>query len=364
MDLKNTVLYGEHTRLNALMAPFAGWNMPIHYGSIIEEAKFTRVSAAAFDISHMGEFFVTEDPSRSTLDEAITNPVVKMREKTCRYGFLLNANGTVMDDLIVYRLGYDKWMIVVNASNIERDAKAISSVLSKDTFFMDASDATVKIDLQGPKSMEVMKKIAGDGIKKLKYFTFDIFNVLGQDSVVSRTGYTGELGYEIYVSRETGLELWKKLLEDPLVKPAGLGARDILRLEAGLPLYGDELTDSVTPLDAGMEKYIDFGKEFTGMEALLKHKNNIRRMLTGVQIDGRRTPRHTNKVIAGGKEAGFVTSGVFSPHLNRGIGFMYLDRELITEGTQVTIALDRGEAKGSVTTPPFIKNTSIRYQEA
>jgi len=307
---------------------------------------------------------VDQGPAEITLDEAITNPVIKMKEKTCRYGFLLNANGTVMDDLIVYRLALDKWMIVVNASNIDRDAMAISSVLSKDTFFMDASDATVKIDLQGPKAMEVMKKVAGDSIKKLKYFTFDIFNILGQDSVISRTGYTGELGYEIYVSRETGLELWKKFLDDPMVKPAGLGARDILRLEAGLPLYGDELTDSVTPLDAGMEKYIDFEKEFTGREALLKHKNNIKRMLTGVVMEGRRTPRHTNKVVIGGKEAGFVTSGVFSPHLNCGIGFMYIDKELITEGREVTILLDKGEAKGRVAAPPFIKNTSIRYQEA
>lgn len=157
--------------------------------------------------------------------------------------------------------------------------------------------------------------------------------------------------------------MWKKLLSDPLVKPAGLGARNILRLEAGLPLYGDELTDSVTPLDAGMEKYIDFEKVFTGKEALLKHRGNIKRILTGVSVEGRRTPRHTNKVFAGGAEAGVITSGVFSPHLNRGIGFMYIDKEHATEGREVTIALDRGEAKGVVTAPPFIKNTSIRYQE-
>jgi aminomethyltransferase len=345
------------------MAPFAGWNMPIHYGSIIEEAKYTRSAVSAFDISHMGEFFVTEDPSRSTLDEAITNPVVKMKEHSCRYGFLLNANGTVMDDLIVYRLASDKWMIVVNASNIEADAKAISSGLSKDAVFTDASDATVKIDLQGPRAMEVMKKIAGDGIKKLKYFTFDTFSLLGENAIISRTGYTGELGYEIYISSDKGAELWKKLLLDPLVKPAGLGARDILRLEAGLPLYGDELTDSVTPLDAGMEKYIDFEKVFTGKEAMLKHKGNIKRILTGVSVEGRRTPRHTNKVFVDGAEAGVITSGVFSPHLNRGIGFMYLDKDFATEGREVAIALDRGETKGLVTAPPFIKNTSIRYRE-
>jgi aminomethyltransferase len=365
MDFKNTVLFNEHVKLNALMAPFAGWNMPIHYGSIIEETKFTRVSASAFDICHMGEFLITEDPSKSTLDETITNPVIKMKPLTCRYGFLLNDNGTVVDDLIVYRLKDDKWMVVVNASNIEIDAKKISSNLSKEAGFEDISGNTVKIDLQGPKSMEVMKKLAGDSIKKLKYFQFDIFDLLGGRHIISRTGYTGELGYEIYISADKGVELWKKLLSDPLVRPAGLGARDILRLEAGLPLYGDELTENVTPLDAAMEKFLDFNKDFTGRDALTKKmKNGIEMKLTGVLIEGRRTPRHTNRVFIDGTDAGFVTSGVFSPHINNGIGFMYVSAEKAQEGREVIIKLDRGEVKGIITTPPFIKNTSIKYQEA
>jgi len=365
MDHKNTVLYDEHIKLKALMAPFAGWNMPIHYGSIIEETKYTRIAAAAFDICHMGEFIVTEDPAKSTLDETITNPVVKMKPLTCRYGFLLNDNGTPVDDLIVYRMKEDKWMIVVNASNIEHDAKKIKANLSKEAGFEDISGVTVKIDLQGPKSMEVMKKLVGDSIKKLKYFQFDTFDLLGGRHIISRTGYTGELGYELYISADKGVELWKKLLADPLVKPAGLGARDILRLEAGLPLYGDELTESVTPLEAGMEKFLDFEKAFIGREALLKQKRTgITKKLTGVAIEGRRTPRHTNRVHINNSDCGFVTSGVFSPHLNKGIGFMYLDADKVIEGNEVLIKLDKGEVSGKITTPPFIKNTSIKYQEA
>lgn len=365
MNIKNTILYDEHLRLKALMAPFAGWNMPIQYGSIIEETKYTRTAAAAFDICHMGEFIVTEDPSKSTLDEIITNPVVKMKSLNCRYGFLLNDNGTPIDDLIVYRLKADQWMIVVNASNIEADAGKIKANLSKEAGFEDISGVTAKIDLQGPKSMEVMKKLVGDSIKKLKYFQFDTFDLLGGRYIISRTGYTGELGYEIYINADKGVELWNKLLADPLVKPAGLGARDILRLEAGLPLYGDELTEDVTPLEAGMEKFLDFEKEFIGREALLKQKKNgITKKLTGVVIEGRRTPRHTNRVHINNTDCGFITSGVFSPHINKGIGFMYLDADKVIEGNEVLIKLDKGEVKGIITTPPFIKNTSIKYQEA
>ncbi|MEI7542575.1 MAG: glycine cleavage system aminomethyltransferase GcvT [bacterium] len=365
MDFKNTVLYDEHIKLKALMAPFAGWNMPIHYGSIIEETKHTRISVSAFDICHMGEFIVTEDPSKSSLDKIITNPVVKMKALTCRYGFLLNANGTPVDDLIVYRLQTDKWMIVVNASNIENDAQKIKENLSKEAKFEDISQATVKIDLQGPKAMEVMKKLVGDSIKKLKYFQFDTFDLLGGKYLISRTGYTGELGYELYISADKGVELWNKLLADPLVKPAGLGARDILRLEAGLPLYGDELTEDVTPLEAGMEKFLDFEKDFIGKDALLKQKNTgVEKKLTGVIIEGRRTPRHTNRVHIDNTDCGFVTSGVFSPYVNKGIGFMYINADKVVEGNEVLIKLDKGEVKGIITTPPFIKNTSIKYQEA
>ncbi len=364
MDYKNTILYEEHLKLNALMAPFADWNMPIHYGSIIEESKHTRTKASVFDICHMGEFLIKEDPTKSSLDKIITNPLVKMKNNICRYGFLLNPNGTIIDDLIIYRKKDDEWMIVVNASNEQRDAEIISKGLSKNASFENISARTVKLDLQGPLAMSAMKKIAGDNIKKLKYYAFDLFDMLGGKYIISRTGYTGELGFEVYVDISKGIDLWRLMLKDPDVKPAGLGARDILRLEAGYPLYGDELTEETTPLDAGMERFLDFEKEFTGRQALLAQKSaGIKRKLVGLAVDGRRTPRHLNKIMVDGREKGFVTSGVFSPHLNKGIAFAYVDREYSQEAGKLTIELERGAAEAIVTAPPFIKNTSIKNNE-
>jgi len=364
MEPKNTILYEEHLKLTALMAPFAGWNMPIHYGSIIDEAKHTRTKTSVFDICHMGEFLVKENPEKSSLNTIITNPVVKMKIGACRYGFLLNQNGTIIDDLIIYRKKDDEWMIVVNASNEQRDADIISKGLSKNASFENISSGTVKLDVQGPTSMAVMKKIAGDGIKNLKYYTFSHFDFFGGKHIISRTGYTGELGFEVYIGTDKGVELWKKLLNEDGVKPAGLGARDILRLEAGLPLYGDELTEETTPLDAGMEKFLDFEKDFIGKEALLKQKaSGTKRKLIGLSVEGRRTPRHLNKINVGGREKGFITSGVFSPHINKGIAFAYVDKENANEGCKLTIQLERGEVEAAVTALPFIKNTSIKYTE-
>jgi aminomethyltransferase len=360
MDAKNTPLYNEHVKLGALMAPFAGWNMPIHYGSIIDETKFTRTNTSVFDICHMGEFFVKEDPKKSSLDNIITVPVVKMAVGKCRYGFLLNDNGTVIDDLIVYRIGDDEWMIVVNASNEERDAKIISSKLSKAAKFENRSALTAKLDVQGPGSRDIMVKRAGPKIKDLKYYTFSHFDIYGGKYIISRTGYTGELGYEIYIDWGKAVNVWNDLLKLG-AKPAGLGSRDILRLEAGLPLYGDEMTEETTPIEAGFLRMIDFEKEFTGKSALLEQKNKgTKNALIGFVVDGRRTPRHTNKILVSGKEAGFVTSGVFSPHLNKGIGMGYINPGLEKAGTEIEIALDKGAVKARIEALPFIKQTSIK----
>lgn len=362
MDDKKTPLFAEHIKLNALMAPFGGWNMPIHYGSIIEETKHTRAKCSVFDICHMGEFIVKEDPSKSTLDKIITVPVAKMAVNSCRYGFLLNERGGVKDDLIVYRKKEDEWMVVVNASTEENDALEISLNLSPAASFDNISEKTLKLDIQGPLSGEVMKKLAGEKIDSLKYFRFESFKVLGRDCLISRTGYTGELGYEIYMDAEAAPELWNELLKNPDVKPAGLGSRDILRLEMGYPLYGDELSEEISPLEAGFERVIPFDKEFKGREALLKQKQDgIKRILTGFTVEGRRTPRHTNRVASReGADIGFVTSGVFSPHLNKGICMAYINKEHHSEDMKVKIVSERGSFDAVSEAMPFIKKTSIK----
>jgi aminomethyltransferase len=338
--------------------------MPIHYGSILEETTHTRRSVSIFDISHMGEFIVTETPASASLDRSVTIPVLKMKNLRCRYGFLLDEGGKILDDLIAYRISDDEWMLVVNAAGEERDFNVISRRLSPGASMENISAKIVKIDVQGPKSLEVMKTIAGDSVKKLAYYGFDHFNFLGGTYVISRTGYTGELGFEVYIDADRGAELWALLLKHPAVKPAGLGARDILRLEMGLPLYGSELSEKTTPLDAGMERFLDMDKDFAGKEALQKQrKEGVRRSLAGFIVDGRRTPRHENRILAGSADTGFVTSGVFSPHLNRGIGMGYVEAQRNVPGGEIDIDTGKGIIKAKIEPVPFIRQTSIKYSE-
>jgi aminomethyltransferase len=362
--MKNTPLYQEHIILRANMALFADWNMPIHYGSILDEARHTRSAVSIFDVSHMGEFIIREDPGSSSLDRAITIPVVAMKNKHCKYGFLLDRNGMILDDLIAYRMAENEWMLVVNAATQDRDLSVIQERLSNAASLENISSRTVKIDVQGPGSRDVMKRIFGDGVEKLDYYGFDFFDVSVGKCVVSRTGYTGELGFEIYAESIRGVELWRELLKDASVKPAGLGARDILRLEMGYPLYGSEITEKTTPVDGGMERFLDMKKEFTGREPLIAQmKNGVHNRLTGFIAKCRRTPRHGSKILADKKEAGYVTSGVFSPHLNKGIGMGYIDAEACQEGREVTIAAGREEITVVIESVPFLKNTSIRKRE-
>ncbi|HDQ25342.1 MAG TPA: glycine cleavage system aminomethyltransferase GcvT [bacterium] len=357
MEPKKTPLFESHTRLNALMAGFAGWDMPIHYGSIISEALHTRKNCSAFDISHMGEFFIKEDPSKSTLDKIITVPVVKMGEGKCRYGFLLNENGGIIDDLIVYRIKEDEWMVVVNASNEERDALHFSAALSASASFDNRSGAMAKLDIQGPSSPAVMEELAGGGIGALKYFSFGEFDIFGESCIISRTGYTGEAGFEVYAGASKSVEIWDALLAKEGVKPAGLGARDILRLEAGLPLHGSEMDENITPLEAGFGRVIDFEKEFTGRDALLKQREvGVKKNLRGFLAAGRRQPRHGSTITVNGKEAGVVTSGCFSPHLNRGIGAGYIDTSAgAEEGAKIEIGAGKPLIDAEITAMPFIK---------
>lgn len=360
MELKNTPLKEEHIKLNALLSEFAGWLLPIHYGSIINEAKYTRTKAGVFDIFHMGEFIVKESPEKSSLDNIITISVTKMKVGKCRYGFLLNEEGNIIDDLIVFRIKDDEWMIVVNASNEKRDAQIITSKLSKSAFFENITTKIAKIDVQGPLSAEIVSKIAGSKIKELKYFSNGIYSFLGGDYIISRTGYTGELGYEIYINVDKVIDLWEEILKHNNCKPAGLGARDILRLEMGYPLYGHELTEDVNPLEAGFERVIDFEKDFTGKKNLLEQKKNgIKKILVGIECNDRRQPRHLNKIIKDEKEIGFVTSGVFSPHINKGIGMGYINIGSAVAGDEIKILSEKTQMSAKIVKLPFLKKTSL-----
>ena len=254
------------------MVPFGGWDMPVQYKEgILAEYEQTRKGAAVFDICHMGEFIIEGDAQASGLDRLVMQRLSDIPIKTSRYGAMLNEEGGVLDDLIVFRLEEKKWFMLVNASTADDDAAHFRRELSSTAVFHDISAQTGKIDIQGPLSREVMKQFVPD-IEKLNYFHFDFFNLLGHNVLISRTGYTGELGYEIFYPWDKTLVLWEALLKDTRVKPAGLGARDLLRIEAGYCLYGHELQENISVLESGLDRFIDWEKEFIGKEALLKEK--------------------------------------------------------------------------------------------
>ncbi len=257
--LQKTPLYEEHVRLGARMVSFGGWDMPVQYEGILQEHAATRQAVAIFDISHMGEFIVEGDCVESGLDSLVTMSLVDLPVGACRYGCLLNENAGIMDDLIIFRIAEGKWFIVVNSETTQKDAAHFQKYLTERAVFQDVSLQIGKIDVQGQRSRKVLETFIAD-IGKLDYYTFDYFDLLGENVLVSRTGYTGELGYEIYYPWDKTKNVWKALLKCDEVTPAGLGARDILRLEMGYSLYGHELSEDISPLEAGLARFVHFDK--------------------------------------------------------------------------------------------------------
>ncbi len=358
--LKPTPLNARHRSLNALMAPFGGWDMPIQYTSIIAEHGWCREKAALFDICHMGEFLFEGDFEKSGLEDVFTFSVKTIPVGRSRYGFLLNEQGGVVDDLIVFRLAEDKVMIVVNAATIEKDFSVIESRL-RSGMFMDITDETGKIDLQGPLARQVLVDAIGEQIEQIPYFKFISMHVLGCEAIISRTGYTGELGYEIFISSERVGELWDLLLRDERVRPAGLGARDVLRLEMGYSLYGHDIDESITPLEAGLEGFVNFRKEFVGKEALQRQKEQgLTRRKVAFEVDGRRSPRQDYEIFCSGEKVGSVTSGVFSPTLGCGIGIGLVKPEAAVTGSQITICHERVSMEATICELPFYSGGSLR----
>lgn len=359
-QLQATAICSRHRALNALMAPFGGWDMPIQYEGIIAEHSWCRSSASLFDICHMGEFIFQGDFEAGGLEDVFTFSVRSIPIGRSRYGFLLNENGGIIDDLIVFRLSEDKVMIVVNAATAPKDFAAIKGRL-KGGVFTDITAATGKLDLQGPLSRYVMVELLGEDAATIPYFKFITMNILGVEAIVSRTGYTGELGYEIFIPTEKVCELWDLLLTDERVKPAGLGARDVLRLEVGYSLYGSDIDEETTPLEAGLEGFVNFDKNFVGREALLKLKEQgVTRKKVAFEVAGRRSPRHHYDICSGGEVVGTVTSGVFSPILGRGIGIGFIKPECAAIGTPLTISHERVSMEATVCGLPFFKDGSVR----
>jgi aminomethyltransferase len=359
-ELKSTPLLAEHEALKALIAPFGGWSMPIQYDSIIAEHRWCREKAALFDICHMGEFLFRGDIVASGMEEVFSFSVSGIPVGRSRYGFLLNDRGGVIDDLIVFRLAEDEVMIVTNASTIVNDFAVIAGRL-KGGEFRNISPVTGKIDIQGPLAREVLVKMAGPEIAALPFFKFTRVRILDADAVISRTGYTGELGYEIFLPSEKVVKLWRMLLADERVKPAGLGARDLLRLEMGYSLYGSDIDEETTPLEARLEQFVNFNRDFTGKEALLRQKSaGLKRVRVAFRVASRRSPRHHYAIFSEGAQIGFVTSGAFSPMLGCGIGIGLVTPEKGEIGNPLTIRHENVSMEATVCDLPFYRGGSLR----
>lgn len=355
-----TPLHAHHTALGALMAPFGGWDMPIQYEGIIAEHRWCREQAALFDICHMGEFLFIGDIAASGLENLFTFSVAAIPVGRSKYGFLLNEQGGIIDDLIVFRLAEQQVLIVVNAATAPNDFLVMRSRLQGGEF-CNISAATAKLDLQGPKSREVLTSICGEQAAQLPYFRFTSLDLLGVPAVISRTGYTGELGYELFLPTSKVVELWELLLADPRVKPAGLGARDLLRLEMGYSLYGSDLDEQITPLEAGLEAFVTFDRQFVGLEALVQQRaTGVKRRKIAFTVNSRRAPRHGYEIQVGGRRIGNVTSGAFSPMLGCGIGMGYVDSDHAAVGTVLTICHERVSLEATVCTLPFYGGGSLR----
>jgi len=359
--LQQTPLFSEHVRLKAKMVPFAGWEMPLQYDGILAEYDYTRKGIALFDTSHMGEFLIEGDAVESGLDRVVTCRITDMPVRTCRYGMMLNERGGIIDDLTVYRIEEKKWFLIVNAAHIPEKAEHFRRSLTPKAVFHDVSSQTGKLDVQGPGARDVLGGLVPD-IGKLTYFTCDYFQLLGEKTLISRTGYTGELGYEIYFPAAKTKDLWQEILENDKVKPAGLGVRDLLRLEMGYSLYGNDLTEETSPLEAGLSRFVDFEKDFIGKKVLLPQKEQgPQRKLVCFTSENRRSPRCHHKIYTeDNREIGEVTSGIFSPPLSKGIGMGYVETGSAENGRKILFGDEKNKIPAEISKRPFYKNGSLK----
>ena len=364
-EIKNTPLVDAHKLAGARMVPFSGWNMPVQYSDgILAEHKHTREKVALFDICHMGEFRITGEGALEALDSIFARPVFNQRVGLCRYNFLLNKDGKVMDDLIVYRLAENDFYIVVNAGTRPTDAEMIQSQLPEGIVFEDVSDLTAKLDLQGPLAADILVK-SGLGIADLpNYFNWTEVVINDIPVLLSRTGYTGELGFELYFDVEKAVDMWNYLLSFEDVKPVGLGARDTLRLECGYALYGHELTEDYTPLDAGYGPMLKLGdfpeREFTGKAAL--EAAPPANKLVAITLEGRRAARAGAEILdANGEKIGIITSGAFAPSLGAAVAMGYIAAgQNLVVGDDVQLSAGRATITGKIAELPFYKDGSVR----
>lgn len=362
METKKIPLNDLHEKLGAKMVPFAGYNMPVRYSSDIEEHMTVRNGVGVFDVSHMGEFKV-EGPQALDLIQRITsNDASKLIDGQAQYTCLPNEQGGIVDDLIVYRIKENDYFIVVNASNIEKDWDWFSKYNSKGATLKNLSDDLCLFAVQGPKAITVLQKLTKTDLSAIKYYHFAMGELAGvSDVIMSNTGYTGAGGFEIYVKKEHAEKIWNAIFEagkDVNIKPIGLGARDTLRLEMGFCLYGNDIDDTTSPLEAGLGWITKFTKEFTNSASLKKQKEQgVKKKLVGFKMIDKGIPRHDYILKdAAGNIIGKVTSGTQSPVLSVGIGLGYVVTELSSPGSEIYVDVRGKSLKAVVSKLPLINN--------
>lgn len=362
---KQTPFHQEHEKLGAKIIDFGGFDMPVQYEGIKQEHMAVREKAGLFDVSHMGEFFVRGPKALDLIQKVTINDASKLVPGKAQYTAMCYEDGGIVDDLLVYMLSGEEYMLVVNASNIEKDWDWIEKHNTVGAEIENRSDEYALLALQGPNSIEILQKLTDSDVSAIKFYTFEQGEVAGEDDVIiSATGYTGEKGFELYIDtvKADAVKIWNELLkagEDLGLEPAGLGARDTLRLEMGFALYGNDITKETNPIEANLGWLTKLDKgDFVGKEAIATVKEKGRsRKLTGFVIDeGRNVPRSGYKILDNdGNEIGFVTSGTQSISLNKGIGMGYINVDHANEGEAIQIQIRKKEVKATVTKPPFYK---------
>jgi aminomethyltransferase len=359
--MKNTALTHIHESLGAKLVPFAGFNMPVQYEGVTAEHETVRNGVGVFDVSHMGEFLLSGPNALALIQKVTSNDASTLTIGRAQYSCLPNNQGGIVDDLIVYKIKEEQYLLVVNASNIEKDWEWISSHNDLGVEMNNISEDYSLLAIQGPKAVEAMQSLTSINLSEIKYYHFEMADFAGIENVIiSATGYTGSGGFEIYCKNSEVEQIWTKVFEAGAtfgIKPIGLAARDTLRLEMGFCLYGNDINDTTSPLEAGLGWITKFTKEFTNSENLKKQKEEgVTKKLVGFELLERGIPRHDYEIVdADGNNIGIVTSGTMAPTVGKGIGMGYVKTELADVDSEIYIQIRNNKVKAKVVKMPFYK---------
>lgn len=363
-NLNKTPFYDKHLQSNAKMIEFAGFIMPIQYKGMVSEHLAVRENIGLFDLSHMGEFEVSGNDALAFLENTTTNDVASLEPGKIQYSCMPNKNGGIVDDLLIYCIEKDRYFLVVNGANIEKDYDWLESNLFGDITLSNISSKTALLAIQGPNAQQLLQKLTDYDLENMDYYTHTKANIAGQNIFFSRTGYTGEDGFELYFDPQLADKMWDAITDagKPMgLELIGLGARDTLRLEMKMALYGNDITDTTSPVEAGLSWIVNFDKDFIGSDIIKQHKSDKpKRRLICLELEGKAFPRHGYEIFDGNQLIGEITSGTFSPSLQKPIAMGYLPLQKTKLGTAVEVSIRNKRFNAVVVKPPFYKNGSHR----